>query len=260
MNNLVFQGGTALRLCYGSNRFSEYLDFVGGFDFTAKRLSRLHQCIMDRIGSRYGLEINVKTPKEMHGEPCYQGLKVDRWQVSVTTNPDRRDIPRQKIKLEVVNIPAHTSVLRGLNRNYDFLPASYQDILIPTETLSEILADKVVFLSCCQDYIRHRDVWDLMWLKRQSAEFDPELVNHKIEDYRVVAFDVALASMRDRVIEIATSKDFHDQMVRFIIPEVRATSIDKPGFPQFLGESVAKILTDAHDTMFGSRKEEEFSM
>jgi predicted nucleotidyltransferase component of viral defense system len=30
---LSFQGGTCLRLCYGSERYSEDLDFAGGSDF-----------------------------------------------------------------------------------------------------------------------------------------------------------------------------------------------------------------------------------
>ena len=30
LERLCFQGGTALRLCYGSDRFSEDLDFTGG--------------------------------------------------------------------------------------------------------------------------------------------------------------------------------------------------------------------------------------
>jgi predicted nucleotidyltransferase component of viral defense system len=36
LDRLTFQGGTALRLCYGSNRLSEDLDFAGGEDFCAK--------------------------------------------------------------------------------------------------------------------------------------------------------------------------------------------------------------------------------
>ena len=31
LDNLVFQGGTSLRLCYGSRRYSEDLDFVGDY-------------------------------------------------------------------------------------------------------------------------------------------------------------------------------------------------------------------------------------
>ncbi len=34
LDNLVFQGGTSLRLCYGSRRYSEDLDFVGGLPDT----------------------------------------------------------------------------------------------------------------------------------------------------------------------------------------------------------------------------------
>ena len=35
LNDLVFQGGTAVRLCYGGKRFSEGLDFAGGVDFSS---------------------------------------------------------------------------------------------------------------------------------------------------------------------------------------------------------------------------------
>jgi len=37
LRGLVFQGGTSLRLCRGSQRFSEDLDFAGGKDFTASK-------------------------------------------------------------------------------------------------------------------------------------------------------------------------------------------------------------------------------
>ena len=44
LKNLVFQGGTSLRLCRGSERFSEDLDFVGGKDFSSAsmELSLIH--------------------------------------------------------------------------------------------------------------------------------------------------------------------------------------------------------------------------
>lgn len=38
LGGLVFQGGTCLRLCYGASRYSENLDFAGGFDFDAADL------------------------------------------------------------------------------------------------------------------------------------------------------------------------------------------------------------------------------
>lgn len=45
LNDLVFQGGTSLRLCRGSNRFSEDLDFAGGRDFTSQKMQAIKACI-----------------------------------------------------------------------------------------------------------------------------------------------------------------------------------------------------------------------
>lgn len=54
LNDLVFQGGTSLRLCYGGNRFSEDLDFAGGVDFTSRQLAEMKTCIQDYLSTRYG--------------------------------------------------------------------------------------------------------------------------------------------------------------------------------------------------------------
>lgn len=57
LDNLVFQGGTSLRLCRESNRYSEYLDFAGGRDFNSKMLIAMKQVVEKYIGNRYGLEV-----------------------------------------------------------------------------------------------------------------------------------------------------------------------------------------------------------
>ena len=51
LNNLVFQGGTSLRLCHQSNRFSEDLDFAGGRDFNASSLAAIKDTIEERLRS-----------------------------------------------------------------------------------------------------------------------------------------------------------------------------------------------------------------
>ena len=38
LKKLTFQGGTCLRMMYGSNRLSEDLDFAGGSDFNFEQL------------------------------------------------------------------------------------------------------------------------------------------------------------------------------------------------------------------------------
>lgn len=95
---------------------------------------RISDVLQDYLGNRYGLEINVKSPKELRTLPENQGITIDKWQVSVTTNPGQNHMSRQRIKIEVANIPAYTKTVQPLERNYSFLPDGYQDVLIPVET------------------------------------------------------------------------------------------------------------------------------
>jgi hypothetical protein len=52
LKNLVFQGGTSLRLCRGSDRFSEDLGFAGGKNFSSVSMEKIKACIQPwiRIG------------------------------------------------------------------------------------------------------------------------------------------------------------------------------------------------------------------
>lgn len=63
LDQLTFQGGTALRLCYGADRFSEDLDFVGGADFASMQLMELKTCLEDYLSARYGLLISIGSMK-----------------------------------------------------------------------------------------------------------------------------------------------------------------------------------------------------
>lgn len=142
---LTFQGGTSLRLCYSAPRFSEDLDFVGGRDFSSDKMHGIKECIEKYIGNRYGLEITVKEPTETALLPEYAGIKVNKWQVRIVTSPERRDIPKQNIKIEVANIPAYSRIPQALKQNYDFLPDGYEDILIMTESLDHVERISLIF-------------------------------------------------------------------------------------------------------------------
>jgi hypothetical protein len=64
--------------------------------------------------------------------------------VPVVTAPEHTHIPRQRIKVEVANIDAYSRQPRALQLNYEFLPEGYGDTLVLTETLDEVMADKLV--------------------------------------------------------------------------------------------------------------------
>lgn len=129
LDQLTFQGGTSLRLCHGSPRFSEDLDFVGGKGFTRQQLEPIKDCIEYYINQRYGLKVTVKEPNELKDEREYANLKIEKWQIAVITAPQRKHIPQQRIKVEVANIDAYSREPRALQLNYTFLPDGYGDTL-----------------------------------------------------------------------------------------------------------------------------------
>jgi len=259
LNDLTFQGGTSLRLCHGANRFSEDLDFAGGKEFSAAQLAEMKECIETYIGSRYGLEVIVKEPNQLKKDPKYTDLKIDKWQIAVVTSPERKDIPRQKIKLEVANIPAYTREPLPMGANYDFLPDGYEDTLIMTETLDEVMADKLVSLPATQNYVRNRDIWDLSWLKQQGAQIREDLVQQKLNDYGIKGYEVMLGTMIGRIPEIVAGNQFKDEMRRFTPSNIFERTLGQEKFEHFLVKNVTQILKGLQSQISG-RSSPEFVM
>jgi predicted nucleotidyltransferase component of viral defense system len=242
LDRLTFQGGTSLRLCYGSPRFSEDLNFVGGRDFDAARLHSMKSCIERYVGARYGLEVSVREPKELAKEPANRNVQVHKWQIRVVTAPARPDLPRQMIKIEVANVPAYTREPQQLRQNYDFLPDGYGDLVVLTESLSEVMADKLVSLVDCTTYVRHRDIWDLHWLRQQGATMNPELVRKKLADYRSAQYPANALALIERLPRIIEGKEFKDQMSRFIPSDVQERTLFKDKFLTLLVNETTRAL------------------
>ena len=251
LDRLTFQGGTALRLCYGSHRLSEDLDFAGGADFDAQDLSEISECVRDYIGTRYGLPVEVKDPKSLLSEPGYEGIKVDKWQIAVTTAPARRDLPKQKIKLEIGAVDAYSRDPRSLARNYDFLPAGYQDTLVLTESLAEIMADKLVSFVASEKYIRYRDMWDLVWLSRKDVAFDSNVVAKKIDDYRLQNYSAQLVSRIGGLEEAINGGKFGSEMRRFVQADVYERTLGKSKYLKHVELTLAEMLQGLQRDLFG---------
>lgn len=242
LDQLTFQGGTSLRLCYGAPRFSEDLDFSGGVDFNSKQLQAMKTCLERYIGDRYGFEVSVKEPAELKDEPEYAGLNVDKWQVSITTTPERRDLPRQRIKIEVANIPSYSREPKALLANYEFLPDGYSDTLVLAESLDEIMADKLVSLVNTQRYVRNRDIWDLRWLKQQGAIVRMDWIKNKVSDYAVEDYSGKVATMLARLPDIIKGDAFRNEMARFIPQDVQERTLHKEKFFIFLTAEITGLL------------------
>lgn len=160
----------------------------------------------------------------------------------MTTSPEHSDLPRQKIKIEIANVPAYTRVPRPLLHNYDFLPDGYRDTLVLTESLDEIMADKFISFVNCQRYIRHRDIWDFYWLKQHNAKTDPQLLEAKIIDYKVENYLDKLNARIKAIDAIINGKAFLDEIHRFIPITIQERTTSKQKFLTFLCSEIKNML------------------
>lgn len=251
LDALTFQGGTCLRLCRGSPRFSEDLDFAGDRDFKREDFTRIKECIEEYVSRRYRLEVTVKAPRELRGDPRYADVRVDKWQVAVVTAPMRPDVPKQRIKLEIANIPAYTREAHAIQVHYPFLPDGYSDLLVVTESNDEIMADKLVSLVNTEKYVRHRDIWDLQWLKQQGAKLNLDLLRRKLTDYSVEDYSTKARCMIERLPGIISGTAFYSEMTRFLPTDTLARTLDNPRFADFLSRELTTMLGSVVATLDG---------
>ncbi|MBI4015823.1 MAG: nucleotidyl transferase AbiEii/AbiGii toxin family protein [Candidatus Aenigmarchaeota archaeon] len=162
-NTLIFKGGTALKKCYGLNRFSEDLDFtcVGKVD-TKKLESGL---------KRFGIEYEIET-KEYEN-----GLKI----ILRITGPLYLGV-RHSICNFIIDFSFRENVtlkplIKTVGRFIEELPEF--DVLVMDER--EILAEKV---RAIMSRTKARDVYDLWFLLEKGVSFDKELTDKKLEYYR----------------------------------------------------------------------------
>lgn len=212
---LVFQGGTALRLVYAGNRYSEDLDFVGGTDFSPNLLEPFVAVLKKEIAEAYGLEVEVGNKDAV---PYADGLSVHRWTARIVVpQADRSVRQRQVINLEVANIPAHRPETVLVTPNYPHLLAPFRNIALRAESLEELLADKVKAL-VTRPFLKARDVWDIRFLVDQRIELDGELLSLKLRDYgwTLERFREAAELAQQRLASPKAVSDFKSEMSRFL--------------------------------------------
>ncbi len=161
----AFYGGTALRIIYGIDRYSEDLDFsllkpMPDFD-----ISRYISAIEREVRS-FGFEASV-TIREKNAESTVQSvfLKADTLKhllVIDTTEDIARQIPRgqvMKIRIEVDTDPP-----MGFDTENKFLlqPIPFS---VKTFVLSDLFAGKMHAVLCRQwkSWVKGRDWYDLVW-------------------------------------------------------------------------------------------------
>lgn len=243
LEELTFCGGTALRLCYGSPRFSEDLDFEGGPSFTADKMNGIETCLNDYLANRYGLQTKVRPPKNRSSA---FDIPVNTWRIMIETRPSKKDIPHQRIKLDIATLlPSPTEKL-PLKLNYENLPSVYGKMGIHVKTKAAILADKVVAFPNALDrgYPRWRDLWDLWWLTKNGVNSEIELVKKSSRDFNQENLNERIDVAIKQIPSLVEDSEFVNQMLRFLKKETVKTTILEVTWRKNLTEFLCGFFSD----------------
>jgi len=229
LNRLTLIGGTCLRTCYGSNRLSEDLDFTGGQDFNRETLSDLSKILIDKLYAKYGLQVTVSEPKRESGN-------VDTWTLKLTTRPENRGLPAQKINIDICAIPSYDRRPMLLRNPYG-VDMGTSSLIIQAQSHEEIFADKLLALALRPNRLKNRDLWDIAWLRQQGLTLPLDLIPKKLADHRRSPTEfLALLNQRQRQLQEAPGLQsaFVHEMRRFLPPEIVANTVENPAFWAFL--------------------------
>ncbi|QKE63775.1 nucleotidyl transferase AbiEii/AbiGii toxin family protein [Aquipseudomonas campi] len=237
LERLCFIGGTCLRACYGSNRLSEDLDFTGGADFHRDDLAQLKSTLIDRLQTKYGLQVDVSEPSKESGT-------VDTWKLKIQTRPEARHLPAQRINIDVCAIPTHMSTPKTLLNPYG-VEMGTQGLILNAEALEEIYVDKILAFALRRGRIKNRDLWDLLWLKQQGVEPALELLPSKLADHRVDAQEF-LRKLAEREASITSDpqvkQDFRTEMQRFLPSRIVAETVNNDRFWGYLASEIPALM------------------
>jgi predicted nucleotidyltransferase component of viral defense system len=255
LTQLTFIDGTCLRACYGSNRLSEDLDFTGGSDFNRDQLAAMSNTLIESLKAKYGLEINVTDPVREEGN-------VSTWKLKVQTRPGRKDIPAQRINIDVCAIPSYQPRPMALLNPYG-VEMGTSGLILQAQSREEIFADKLVAFALRPNRLKNRDLWDIAWLHQQQIKPALDLIKNKLNDHHAQtdaylnAFAERSASL-NKNLEIA--KEFRKEMARFLPNETVKETVNSEKFWEYLSNLLESYHLQLMKTLEGKDKSPEFKM
>jgi len=247
LRHAVFQGDTALRLCYGGDRYSEDLDFVcgkAGSYFTDVEFKELIEAALETTKKTLNRDFGIAADRISLKKPPHPDLvkqepiTVAAWQIIVPIEATPR-APRSLIKIEFANVPAYETKPMPVRATPGLVQV--QDVILTVETPNEILADKAVALTA-REVLKFRDVWDVWFLQNKlDAKVDREVVRKKFADYGTSDMEAKAEKRLAELSSEATPNAFLSEMKRFL-PAKRVAQLSETGLQH-------SILTESGDLL-----------
>ncbi len=224
-NQIVFQGGTALRLFYGNPRLSEDLDFVQINKEEKTDLTPHIPRIKTNLQTIYPFLDDIKIRMQR------KNREIQR--IVLTTISDTID-QRIRVYIELAYIPSYYNKPRILHYP-PFNP------VVRVEEKEEILVDKIIAI-VNRPYIKGRDLWDINFLTEDKEEtiYPKDLLIRKLRDYKLSTIEFNKKNtLRIKEIRSKGIETLSEEMHRFLPKHV----FDQYGdyFPEMI-EKITEIL------------------
>jgi predicted nucleotidyltransferase component of viral defense system len=220
----AFYGGTALRICYGLDRFSEDLDFSLLKKDSAFDLSSFTQVVQDELGA-YGLEMTVQEKIKRNASPVKSAfikggtqmhlLKIASIQPPVSGISLKEQL---RIKLEVDTDPPDDATFE---MKYQLRPVPYS---VRLYSPSSLFAGKVHALLCrsWRTRVKGRDFYDYVWFLSQSIPVNTAHLAERMKQTGHLSANAVLSEkdLKDRLRKRFASVNF-DQAKKDVLPFIK---------------------------------------
>jgi predicted nucleotidyltransferase component of viral defense system len=234
LRHVVFQGGTAVRLCYGGERYSEDLHFVRGRAGSKVEFDRLVRDALETAKKSLHRSFDIDPNQIAFGQPAHpMAIKGDSgsvaaWQIVVPIEPTQRS-PKSCIKIEFANLPSYDCGPNVVRATPGLVQVA--DVILTVERPDEILADKIVALTA-GEVMKYRDAWDVWYLvNKLDAQADRDMIRRKFADYGVADVEAKAKQRCEELARLRTGKAFLDEMRRFLpakrIAETSSTGLHR---------------------------------
>jgi len=164
--------------------------------------------------------------------PQLEAGDVSTWKLRLETQPSQKQLPTQRIHIDICAVPSH-SPRPSMLRNIYGINMGTEGLILQIQTREEILADKWIALAFRPNRIKYRDLWDILWLDRQGILLDVPLVLKKLKDRQQIRphfSDLLFERINTLETDNKQQKEFQKEMERFLPATEVRTSIQTPKF------------------------------
>lgn len=223
----AFYGGTALRIFYGLDRFSEDLDFslmTKNKDFDLSTYLPTLKVIVQSFGLNVDVEIKHKTLDSAIQSAFLKGDTIEQFLLfypnDLVTGINKNE--KVKIKFEIDTMPAG---LATYETKYRLLPLPYS---IKLYDESSLFSGKIHAVICrsWKSRVKGRDLYDYVFYLTRNTKFNLEHLREKLIESHYISkedkFDVNF--VKALLIARFNEIDFNDAK-KDVLPFIKDTSI-----------------------------------